>query len=836
MKATLKNLYLSLISSFLVVSAFAADNYDQALAKLRSYPDNYAWVQERSLDNLNFPNMILCMIRQTAAANLELINTGAYVVSVLDKSCDKDGITDTLSLGQSSPVTVYNKGVMKSTHDVANNRLIFNFWMPPGASEIDHAKQRNDQRKVTYTFATVIVNNPNNNNNNEIGFSEVYWTGFDTDLTTLKPKSTSQSDRVEYGSFLVTPLSGGGYNLSMVSWQNNIWSPNGGGVEWLNLTRTGSKETVNLYGTTQKIVWDQNATPNAYGNRETIAKYLLNANNQEFLRKTYNGVTNQWGAAVCFDRTTPKSNTWNYTLYSDTGVQKDVNSMIELRYTDNSGKTYNGNFQNNNVWFENDVLFTIGANKTAAVKALKNDGTSENATLTMKDGGLQKVTLVQTPLSSLKDTPLDYWNCTNGNCSNVKISWSTVNNVTAFYTVDSSTLVRTNTLFTNFPTWNNMWVNTNGTSYVLKVPVNNSNQPQWNTLNNSSLANSRQQRNLTQVEMSEIEASGDKLLCINNCPMWNADKSQIDGFTASTAYVSGVINNNNRSNNNNSTWGGNGWSYKIVNGNLVNEHAVTGGQYYADPLIYTTLKKQVLNSDGTTDYGKGYGSSALVRATAAGASTKLASMANAVAQTSVCGNNNSWCPWNYEDTLVGTSFYIWQTGEMQWNKSWALAMSNGQAPILDNQMNVTYTCPAGRSECNPGAKYILNYNGPGKLWGVPNKCVDQENYNTTCDSNTKNTQWINKFNLSKSPVDVDSNDFVTMPDPSNLQNNLTFKLLPNGSNIYYPVKNCTLPEPDETPAVNLSQFKAEMIDFSAAPLDTTVEPPTVVQGSIIRHR
>lgn len=150
---------------------------------------------------------------------------------------------------------------------------------------------------------------------------------------------------------------------------------------------------------------------------------------------------------------------------------------------------------------------------------------------------------------------------------------------------------------------------------------------------------------------------------------------------------------------------------------------------------------------------------------------------------------------------------------------------------LDNRLNVTFECPPNREGCTAGAKFVMDYNGPGRLWGVPNKCVDSENYASDCTNNTINKQWINKFNLTKSAVDADkTTDKVVGSDGK------TYFILPQGSGEYYMPKNtCTARLGTPLPAVAMADiFVASKVDLSSSPLDPLKDDVTVRDGEVVK--
>ena len=76
----------------------------------------------------------------------------------------------------------------------------------------------------------------------------------------------------------------------------------------------------------------------------------------------------------------------------------------------------------------------------------------------------------------------------------------------------------------------------------------------------------------------------------------------------------------------------------------------------------------------------------------------------------------SICPWQAWSELP--VFYTWETGTNSWNQFTTLKDKKGNFVRLDPPLQVTYVKP------DTGAKYQLEYNGFGNLWGIPGKCID----------------------------------------------------------------------------------------------------------------
>lgn len=800
------------IKKYLALSFFgiasitqAADNlgYDATYTRLRNNPSEYSWLQERSTEDVNFANMVLCMIKKSGADRPEVINKGPYVVSVQAGSCDKnDSSSSAAQGGQSSVATEYEYGVAKSTYNSSDSTLTLNFWFHPTETELTKVREDN-RRTANTTRATVKITLPAN----EVGFDEVTWVNLPANSTTGLPTSNNLSDAVGYGAMKPVKTANG-FLISYVSFYKDYWSPSGS-TRWMNLARTGNKGNVSLVGTVQSSEWDNTAQQNV------DIPFNLSANDNEFVRAKWDRANQVWGPEICFDRKNIKYNTWNYVLFDEDGNRKYLNANVDVTYTDAAtGKSYRGNYSNDNFWMPDNANTLIATAKTANVVVQDQQGNKKDGVITVRDGNLRKVVISKTNLSSLEGIVLNYWDCkTNpNNCASQQIVW---NKTSQRFNKATDGVATNNSATSIFPN-GDLWVNTNGgITYVIKG-VWASNNGVWsvdwtnaNNLNNNTIATTRTQRRLTAEETTALQ--GQTLNCISNCPLFDQASSTIKTYTANKIYTGSESLNISNSNNNQfrNTYG---WTYTFdaATGKLFN----SGDSNNA--LVYTGFI-----SGGNSTGSKYAESGALIPS-----NTLSLQNLSAAAKCSTNQNETNACPWNYEPT----EYYVWRTGEMQWNKDWSLTV--GGAPLqLDNRLNVTFECPQNREGCTAGAKFVMDYNGPGRLWGVPNKCVDSENYATECTNNTINKQWINKFNLTKSAVDADkTTDKVVGSDGK------TYFILPQGSGEYYMPKNtCTARLGSPLPAVAMADiFVASKVDLSASPLDPLKDDVTVRDGEVVK--
>jgi hypothetical protein len=780
----------------LAFSADSTETYTYALSKLRANPDNYNWLQERSTEGVDFASMVLCLIKATGADLGTQINKGPYLASVTKNGCEKNKTPSSSATDGANTGIQYEFFVINSTSDGTN--LDVKLWVPYN-KDVDTDSQKKEIR-ARFIF-------PLNRLGSDIGFSEMYFKG----LTTDEAGNVTSSKPMMYG-FMKPETVANGYKLIYAERAN--WGS--GEVEnWLNLNRTGTGTDVTLTGWTQNAIWS-----NSDG-KDMPATFVVAANQNEILRQqTFKGVTT---APICFNRNSSKFNTWNYNLYdASTGLLVGANSNYQIHYGD-----YRGNYGSNNFWLPDAALQEIysKSGKTADI-TLEDGASTKNATVTVSNGGLWKVKKTESKISELADMTFTTW-ITN---TESRIYWDKT--AQKFKNEADGSLL-------TLPTWDTIWLNGSGVSYVVRAPKtsvtdNNgwtSSQVNWAGLTNDSKVVYRQETRVSETELLSI--NGKTLNCVANCPFWKTDapnSTSTQIYNQSAWDVTKAVNN------------------KTFNGNS-NYEAGKAYQY-----TYNHVQRKLFNTDTayaasaieiggdlrtnwkSTDNAKNINTGALVLDQDHPLLTDV--IPNSRCSWDNSGNQRYVCGWDYENSL--TEYYYWRSGEYQWDKQWTVKI-DGVPPTLSDPINVKYTCPAGRTDCAPGSKLVLNYNGPGQLWGIPNRCVSADDYTVTvdCNDNTINKQWLNKFNLTTSPVNADktTDKVVKVSDASK-----EYWILPQGSGEWYNKKGAgtaadcsvTLPTGTAQPINVDTYYKPTMTDIGNPPINFRTTPVSIQNGVKLR--
>ncbi len=111
----------------------------------------------------------------------------------------------------------------------------------------------------------------------------------------------------------------------------------------------------------------------------------------------------------------------------------------------------------------------------------------------------------------------------------------------------------------------------------------------------------------------------------------------------------------------------------------------------------------------------------------------------------------------YDSSLVST-FYVWETGPNDWNKSTMLKDSLNNVVSFDKPIEFTYTHSeanhrdgSATSFAEVGTQtFMLHYNGPGNLHGIPHKQVGNE----------QQGRWYPLFNLNDGSLIGPNNEYV----------------------------------------------------------------------------
>jgi hypothetical protein len=461
------------------------------------------------------------------------------------------------------------------------------------------------------------------------------------------------------------------------------------------------------------------------------------------------------------------------------------------------------------MWLPDVAMKEIHSKSNKTADILIEDGpNTKNGTVTVSDGGFRKVKKVETKLNDLADMTFNVW---MGQAEQ-RVHWNKTDE--RFQLENGSPLD-----FSSIANWDSIWLNGPGVGYMLRAKsvwdiAQQRNIPDWTSLTNDSVAISRMEYQVSESELNAL--NGKTLNCLSNCPFWNPNSNVITNANAGdkTKPV------NNTSINGSGYESGKGYQYVYdhTQKKLFNTHA----NYSQIPIE--------INSELKTNWNQGDNFPSIH--TGALVLNDTNSLDDMITRAQCTWNNNYICGWDYENTI--SEYYYWRSGHYSWDKQWTVKI-NGVVPELPEQLMVRYACPAGK-DCAEGSKIVLNYNGAGQLWGIPNSCVSQDDMEEVdCSDQNTSKFWVNKFNINSSPVNASKlTDKVTKLTDSSKE----YWVLPQGSGEWYEKKvgacELTLPTGAAQPVNVDDYYKASMTDIGVPPLDYKVAPVTIQNGVKLR--
>jgi hypothetical protein len=760
-----------------------AQTYSADYQKLRTNKSNFVWMNDSTVENGEFVNMVLCYVKNTGADLRSLAGAGPYHAQLDQGKCESSSVTDTSQSTATSGAQVKTQSyVVEST--LAGDKLDVKLWFPPDLENND----------TTAYSVSVRVLLPLSGDSVDIGIDRLDYILHPANPTTLVT-NYDPNEAVAYGA-LVTEKVTGGWRIKqgeriLEEWGNTSTRIPGGifatdadkarsSVMWFNLVKQGSGASAILKGYSQVEEWSNSLSRHVY------PAYAVSINDREYLKKS----TDLNGSEQCFDRTSSTFSTWAYNLYNQsTGELVKRNSSYRIKY---DGKW--GNYHQWGAWLGSNVLYQL----TFPLNVDIDIGSSSLVAgqLTKRDGKLMRVSSIIKTLGDLKGIPLDfYYNDGNSNQS-AQIVWNGVgfekvagwvNN--RFSPIDPVVAYSFPLATSNWQTIG-LWSRSTNGEVKIKGERNNSNTYDYNFSNATTLT-SFVRKELKGSDLVALE--GKQFNCLNGCPT-------ISGSDISSSYVS-------------------------LQTDPVKSYKVTGGLLTSmDGQIAYTYPRTV--SDNAAN-AKNFWSGQLVLNEKISSSALKSRYTCSWNTNNVCGHEM----WN-DSTLE--DHYIWSTGEKTWDKSFDL-VANGSPLVLEPQLDVEYECPTGRN-CAGSKKIVLNYNGPKQLWGIPNKCIDASTLATVDCNSDGNKRWVNLFNLTASPVNAsESIDFVT----DLTDRNKKYLLLPQGSEEFYGLKSsCSVTLPSETFAESKIEvddiFNANRAVIGGLPINPNNVLPTVVNGVKIR--
>lgn len=339
-----------------------------------------AHVYDPSMEPLGTVNMILCLLKQTAYA--ELLNEGLYKAQIDELSCDNgnQGGGSSSGTGQSSGTQQsFNIWVIESSRSSNTGAHNVEFWIPPTDSEGNEIRVR-----VAITQG-VSPENP-------FGVFELNYIEYESDHVTIRGLGNLSTLDVldgfigfsfyqEHGDVDVVQSSG--HHAERVQANVNMFADQSQGVARILLA---SRE-------------------NQGGGGDTgiqTHEYLIAFDDAHVLRST------DGAPGVCLSRTDYSTKTWRYNLYdANDGSRVELNSGFGFQTTtgDYGWVGYYG------LWTNPDVTLETGDTVT---RNTFGNSTGQTYTVLKAPGKLVKNSRHTLALTQLADETFEWWHNTSG--------------------------------------------------------------------------------------------------------------------------------------------------------------------------------------------------------------------------------------------------------------------------------------------------------------------------------------------------------------------------------------------------------------------------------------
>lgn len=645
------------------------------------------WVYDASIEPLSMVNEILCYVGQIRAE--DMVNQGAYYALVNTNECQQGsggssdasaGASGGVSSSDSSQATKYEKWLVESTRTNNSSPQIVRAWIPPSGQSTN---PMDNQYILVHITVNEGVSSTDPFGKFTLNFKGVVPAGTVVGSTPLPSDTTVMTgtlqtvDRTDSkAQFTFINLGGGAVDVSLPFDM----------IQKSNVIMDDAAGTSGIAQTYQYDKWGSNPAD------ESTSKYFVSFDSTAFLRGTdiNNDDTIDPGSEVCADRTQFDTHVWRYNLYNPTTGARITRSSNMPFVT--AGNVF-GNIGYWGLWLEDDTA-TIADGDTITKQNWGDSASTETYTVGVSGGRLIKRTRETVALTSLAGAQFQwYGDHTDPFCQAMPTPCP--NQAEYMVTVNTGG----NAVVQSQVTWNNDAPPTYDTSMantVIDVQAQPAGMQLWlwsNSLGGNAIlpsGNGTPPTTLTffkEENISPNNATALTLICYDRC---------IKGGISNPAAESDLFYN----------YSPTGYTYTLT---------VSSGKY--------TL----------TDNSN------------AGAVVTIAAGTDLSSITDGGGNPVDWYQWGIQSSEMVTSAvaatltnpwqvydqaesYRWETGPNNWNHQYSVKNTTTNAYLtFDPPLQLGYTYDAG-DDPNVGAAvtnhpagnfHMLEYGGPGELWGFP---------------------------------------------------------------------------------------------------------------------
>lgn len=697
------------------------------------------YVSERSAESFSRVNEILCSLDQSRY--VDMVNEGDYIAKIDTTQCaqDKDSAKgageDSQNQSTGSNATTYEDWTVNSSR-AENQPHIIKVWI--------HEKAKNmgpfsDPAKTIYIGVTITEGK---SDTNKLGLFTAYF------------KACSDGDLV-----CETPLMRG--LLKTVKDANN--------KVMLNFLVTGGmgeftfEEKASLYKSLDGTTGEGSASMTDFDEHEgAVSKAFNFSNNATYFYRSDTDGSN----AVCMSRENPVTNVWRYGLYNSAGARvARSNPGFPVRFT-SGDRDYFGFAGYYGIGFPPDVTLPSGSTVYKQTFSSSSDSITETPyTVFVASGRLQKHVKKDTTLGKIKNVSLSWNKCEDQgqgqwSCSDYRVKWNgtqlikdgirsqSTNWMWKDLTAEPVTFAQNDFSF-------NFYSESLGGDGRIDLMIPNTlhdwNDPDSLPIKQIAVSDLTDATLVIFHRISTVypgETVPATLACLENC----IDPAKID--TQDPHFT-------------NSSYKGGNENFNVTNMNTAPGSLVAGTNYIAytfdtdlaheNAMVLKYGGDPVVLSSNSNQQNGVWGGSLFEMNTANKAALECdlppGSPPQAVAGT--CG----WKVWDLD------TFYTWETGANEWNKLTALLDADSVPVAFSPPLMVEYTLAA------TGAKYFLEYNGFGDLWGIPGKCVNADTgLDAPCyteEGDKRNIRWVPGFSIAagETVIDVDDNSITYYVKP-----------------------------------------------------------------------
>lgn len=166
--------------------------------------------------------------------------------------------------------------------------------------------------------------------------------------------------------------------------------------------------------------------------------------------------------------------------------------------------------------------------------------------------------------------------------------------------------------------------------------------------------------------------------------------------------------------------------------------------------------------------------------------------------------------------------YRWETGQNSWNRAVAVINNATSQPrSFDKPLHFKYVYALGDDpngdDYAAGTPFMLEYGGPGELWGFPWIKLD-----AGCDESAENCRWVSSLTLKNGVVlENGGKDYLLLPMES--EQSMNAVALSNCTNAGLDVSGISL---------SLPAAAAGSVDFAWSDKPQVTAAPAVIEGEV----